>query len=379
MERRKFIQLAALAAADIALIGPFGHAEFSPSPTGQFSVPVKKGKVVVCLAPHAPDVSRIRLLDWDTRQFSEVSIPIGLVHSVVQDRADRNVIYLFELFGSFVKFNLSTGAFVKIDHKGSNDMFNGHGALSASGEFIACTEISKELGSVVTIRSTENLKKVAETPKECKNSHQIVALPASDLMACGSMRAENGNETGAITFYDFKLKKVMSRVEFPFPILHVLALSSTEVIGLTLQSNEKRDASNLSWDRGAAENQRIFNQGQSYAGGPLYYVSVEGNHKTLWDEQQKSIFNNNFGLAGVSKMSFLSGHHGSGKVIFWKDFKIAHIFTVPEANNLVASKDGSEFMAISGQKLQSFSLKDFSQLKDFNDWPPVVSFSSYNA
>ncbi|MEK7355774.1 MAG: hypothetical protein AAB250_04965, partial [Bdellovibrionota bacterium] len=327
-DRRHFLQLASLALADLALGGPVSCTTMAAVPPKYSSS--AKGRVVLALRPLKENVSRIRIFDWDDDRFDEVEAPIGVVHSITQDDNDPNVLYLFEIFGSCVKFNVATKAFTKIDHRGKREMFNGHGALSHTGEFVACTEIVQDQGSMVSLRSSKDLSRVAMLPKECNNSHHVVSLPKTPLMAAGILRSLDGKEAGAITFYDTETRKVTNRIEFPFPVLHLMPLSSTEVIGLSLLTRWKRDDKTaLSTERDTAQNIASFSDTQTHVPGPIYYATTDGRSETLWSEKDKSMFLDNFGLAKISGRSFLSGHHGSGKVILWEDLKMKKTFDVP--------------------------------------------------
>ena len=381
IERRQFLELTTLILAQAAL-GPIGCVTAlptSPSAPKQTSAASGKGRVAVCLAPHGSDKSRLRIFDWDDFKYTDVEIPIGFVHSITVDKTDANKLYLFEFFGSCLKFDLATQDFSKVDHRRVKEMFSGHGALSSSGEFIATTELTSDHRGVMTLRSAKDLKPVVVAPKECGSSHQVVALPGSKLLAGGNLRDLDGKENGAITFFDVESRKVVNRLEFPYPVLHLMPLSSTEAIGLTKVSTFKSERlASLSTEHENDMNRAVFANSESEKPSPLYYASTDGKKRAISNQSDLSILLDNFGLAKISGQRFLSGHHGSGKVILWENFERKHVFDVPGAKSLLASRDGTEFMAVSSNKLMVFSLETFERLRVVDDWPDVATMAAYN-
>lgn len=372
IHRREFFQLTGLAVSS-SILGSL----LSCSSTQQ-SEKKSKGRVVIGLWPTDSDTSCVRLFNWDDHSYEDVIAPIGKIHSVTQDERDKNTLYLFEIFGSCVKFNLITKQFIKIDHHGATQMFNGHGALSDCGEYIACTELDVKLGSVLTLRSSYDLRQVLVAPKECKNVHQVVSMPKTSLMAMGGMRSLDGKSTGAITFYDTKDKKVTNRLEFPFPVLHLMPLSSHEVIGVShITKWNRTNEGVLSTHKNTSENIDSFSNAQMFEPGPLYYASTSGESKTLWSEKDKNVFYDSFGLAKISSNEFLSGHHGANKVVQWENSEIKKIVTIPRPKNLLVSNDQKELLVLSDERISIYSMDSFELIKKFDEWPKAISFSTY--
>src|SRR5271154_1377479 len=136
VDRRSFLKLT-------LLFGLGGTALAAPVLTGQGrGNGHAKGKALICLKPTEAGKSTLRIYDWDTGDSKDVDVPLGLIHSVVQDRTNPNLLYVFEIFGSCVRMDLSNGSILKMDHQTSPVLFNGHGALSSSSEFMACTEVT---------------------------------------------------------------------------------------------------------------------------------------------------------------------------------------------------------------------------------------------
>ena len=114
-------------------------------------------------------------------------------------------------------------------------------------------------------------------------------------------------------------------------------------------------------------------------GTPIYRAGTDGRFTEISQGDVKPILKTNFGVAKVSPTKFLSSHHGSGKVVLWENFKPGHVFDVPMAQAIMASREGSEFLIVSQGKAMIYSLKTFELLHVFNDWPEVVVLSAYDA
>ncbi|MEK7357921.1 MAG: DUF1513 domain-containing protein, partial [Bdellovibrionota bacterium] len=240
MDRRNFIQLAALALADLSIGGPVACTTAVPkaaTPNGAASPASTKGRIVFSLAPYGENRSRLRVFDWDDYSFTDIDVPPSYLHAITPDPREPSVLYLFELFGSCVKIDLKTKKILKIDHRGATRVFSGHGALTSSGEFIATSELVEGRRSVLTLRSTKTLAVAAEAPAECARLHQVASVPKTALLAIGNLAGLNGENSGAVTWYDTETKRIAQRIELPMPILHVMPISATEVIAVSREAN----------------------------------------------------------------------------------------------------------------------------------------------
>ncbi|MES2965927.1 MAG: hypothetical protein V4760_18745 [Bdellovibrionota bacterium] len=377
MNRRSFVKLSSLLLADLAIGGPLSCTTVEPLPRPLSNV--SKGKVVVALSPLRSTGSVLRILDWDTRRFEDVELPIGIAHALMQDPHHPSSLFAFELFGDVIRFDLESKKVVRMSASEKSIQSNGHGASSRSGELFACTQLEKGKGSHVAVRRTRDLSTVARLPKECDGAHQVVALPGSGMMAVGNLQSLDRKLAGAITFFEEETWKIVNRVEFDFPVLHVLALSPTEVVGVTMPDPPKK----VSMERFMSEDEEAHRTARtlhgSKEGGPLYRASVDGTKKIFMGDTDKANFVGSFGLAGVSKGRFLSGHAGSGRVVLWKEFEIEHVFEIRRPRGMIASPDGREFMVVSGNELQIHSLETRELVHRFASWPPVAAMSGYQA
>lgn len=368
MKRREFNKLAGLTLASFATNLPLSGCTTAPVAY----VPPKKGRVIAAGFATSPGVSPVRIYDWDTLRFSEMEIPIDFVHSVVQDNKDPRILYFFEVFGSGVKFNVATGAAVRIDHKKGQGMFNGHGTLLGSGDVLACSEMDS-----VRLRSTDDLSVVGELPVECRKCHQVISLPGSSLLATGS----NFNGKAGITFYDYSTKKIVNRVDLEAPILHLLAISDHEVIGASLirKAYSPTKDNHFEPTSDSYSNFKKFTQDRTDAPSPLVYASTDTGKKLFWDEKNQGNFRLNFGLAETADGRLISSHTNSNKVIVWKNYEIERVIEVTRPKNIQLSDDGSEFMVLAENVLEIYSTNTYEKLPGIENWPRVVATSSYKS
>jgi hypothetical protein len=343
-------------------------------PAAYSASPSSKGQLLFGLRTREKKAG-LRVFDWDTYRFDDFPVPLDLVHSVTRDTHDRNVVYLFEVFGSGVRLDLASNSIVAVKAGTDDRMFNGHGAVSSSGEFVACTEMNSAKHSTVMMRSTRDFSPVAELPEACRSCHQIVALPNSSLFVTGNMR----RPFGGFTFYDTASRRVLNVVDTPHPILHLMPVSSTEVIGISLPRPPGTQKVALARaDRDAKDNLLAVIENQALIPGPLYLASIDGKVKTLWPEEQKKIFTGILGMAKASKTRFLSSHHDSNVIAVWDDFEIRRLIPVSKPTSLQISKDGSEFIVIADGKVVIYSMTTFEPIKALEDWPTAVALSTYS-
>jgi hypothetical protein len=336
-----------------------------------------KGKVFLCMGDTV-ESSTLRIIDWNTFGHVDYKVPVTWAHSILQHSVDPNIIYVFENLGSCARLNLETRETVKVDHRTTMQLFSGHGVSDRSGEFLFCSQIPTMSDQPsITVRNAHTLEIVDTLKQDSQGSHQIVHLPNSNVIAWGNMRSLKNNFAGAITFYDYAEKKIISSSEFKMPVLHVLALSSNEVVGVSFPANLHIDKLTSPFTHTSKENSVVVYSDHQTPLGPMYYAKSDGTHKEFWSESQKDFFNYNFGLAGIKGGArFLSGHLGSGKVILWKNFEIEKVFSVPNPLHIAVSDDGSEFMVLSNG-VEVYSLESLSKIHTIPIDRPVAVLSGY--
>lgn len=336
-----------------------------------------KGLVYLCIAKDK-DSSVLRIMNWDDGSFTDHSIPLGYPHSIVQDIRNPRTLYSFESFGSLAKFDLDAGSISKVDHLNKTSMFDGHGVLSRSGSRLICTEFDQVHATIVTIRDAMSLERLSVAPSECHQSHQVVALPGTSIVACANLTSGHGS-AGAITFFDYETNRVLKRVEFDHPVIHLTAISGSEVLGVSRPTTfDPATPFAVSTSKTSMQNLKSILSNTLEAGGPVVYARLDGAKKTFWDPSRASLFNGSFGIAAIpSSKSFLSTHYQSGRVLLWRDGVIDHVFEAPGAMNVVTSADGSEFMALGNEEIQLFSLENRKKIKTIAYDKPILLIGNF--
>jgi hypothetical protein len=255
-------------------------------------------------------------------------------------------------------------------------MFNGHGIQTRSGKQLLCSEILSGYQVKTVVRDASTLELVSVAPSECDAIHQLVTMPNSTILACGNMASMDlKTYGGGITFYDYEKQKVVRRIDLPYPILHITALSPDEVLGVA-RSTQKDSRTLIGEDMMKGFHENFGANGDTPL--PLISVKMDGTKKIFWDESQKHLFKGGFGIAGVpSQNGFLSSYQNSGKVLLWRNSEIAHVFSVDCPGNIMVSGDESEFMVVAGKELKIFSLKTLKEVESPKGFPTVIALASY--
>ena len=212
MERRDFLQFMLLCYAQPRLTDELAEGILGRATSLVAKPSAEKGSVFLFLESESGSQRILRHLDWNTYQFTDHPIPLSLPHSLVQDKKNRGVVFVFETFGSFAKINLATGETLKIDHREGKEMSYGHATVTEAGDLL-CTDVdpATSRGHVV-VRSPKTLKVVAQLPPECDGSHQVAMMPGGRVAVCGVATDFGRGEKGAVTFVDTETRQVTRRV-----------------------------------------------------------------------------------------------------------------------------------------------------------------------
>ncbi|MES2963856.1 MAG: DUF1513 domain-containing protein [Bdellovibrionota bacterium] len=376
LKRRDFLQLMSGALAGTGFVACAGPITKPSSSTSSYT---DKGKVFLCLS-NDDDRSIVRTFDWTSGEHHDVRSSLGLPHSVVQHRQDPSILNVFESLGSCVKLDLRSGREIKIDHKSSPEMFAGHGVLDSTGRLLFSTQgLSGTKRGIVTARDADSLQITRELPLESLHAHQVVHMPGErSIVAWGNMRGPNAASKGGVTFFDYASWNVVKRIDLDHPILHLIPISSTEVVALSFIPRSESLEAGVKSSKSSRENLLASMPSKSAAPTPLYRVSSTGSARTFWDEKNRHDFVYNFGLASVKPGErYLTGHTGSNKVFLWKDFAVEKSFDVDRPNNIAVSADSREFMVGTKGGIDIFSLETFERLRQIRTERPVVAISSY--
>lgn len=334
----------------------------------------RKGHLWVGI-PGTTDRSILRKLDLDTYGFQDFEVPLSLPHSLFFNRSNPSEAYIFEMLGSAAKLDLQTGKCVLIDHRrGNGNLFVGHAIDAGDDIGLLCLEYRKDFSIEVGLRDKENLS-LKRTLSGFDVGHHVVRLP--DTTVAVSSGRNYHKKKNFITFYDFKSNSVIRQIECPHRFSHLTPVSSSEVLGVSLETYfDEAAMRSIDTSASAVENLQKLLVAEKFQGpSPVYYASTNGDLRVLWDETQKSDFGWGFGVERIPSKDglFVTGHYQSGTVIVWKNFAIVKTLRVPGPLGIVSTKDGEQFIVLSEGKIHVFSTETFLQVKEIG-YQKGVSF-----
>lgn len=351
----------------------------TPSTIARAPIASKKGKLF--LGMEKDDKSSVlRLFDWDRGTLRDFEVPLTLPHSVVQMPSDPSSIYVFECFGSAAKMNLTTGDTLRFDNAATGEMFGGHATLNSSADMLVSTQLPTKSGMQwISIRDMNDLKKV-ERISACEyGTHQLLRMPGSNVLAWGDTKAKDGKIGGGVTFFDLDKRKVINRIDLGALIIHLAAISPTQVLAVTCPETE-RSVDPVKMSKTSAENMRPFLEDVSLQIGPLHSVKITGETRTFWDPKRKDLFNFNFGIAPIpGGNGFVSSHVKSNRLFVWKDFAITKELEVPHPRNVAVSEDGTELMALTSRGIEIYSIASGQLLNSLPGTKPYSAISGYKS
>ena len=185
------------------------------------------------------DSGTLRIYDWDRDLFSEFSIPLKYTHSVIQNPVSKNQIILLEQYGpSMVLFDLATKEVKQRFHYAGEFLFYGHGAITADGKNLVCTEARSVNGmpfdGILTIRNAETLEKIGQIPSFGLNPHDICFLDDDVLVVAN--QGQLSGEASNVSFISFKNKSLIQQatlIDGHGRLSHLIAISDHEVFATT--------------------------------------------------------------------------------------------------------------------------------------------------
>ncbi|MGZ3690606.1 MAG: hypothetical protein ACXVAX_03835, partial [Pseudobdellovibrio sp.] len=201
MDRRKFLNRSIhssllLGLASLELTGCKSAPVYAPPPS-------TKGTIILGIEGNG-SYSLIRLLNWDTFQYEEFSIPLVRPHAIARSTINPDEYYVWELNGSLLKINSKTSEKVLIDYNKASTRHLGHGIISPDGQKIFSTEATHDYRHhKVVCRASDSLEVIDEKTGYTV-LHHIVRMPGSSKIAFPDMKFAGGSTTSTLNFYDIE-------------------------------------------------------------------------------------------------------------------------------------------------------------------------------
>ncbi len=372
MERRQFLQNSVLGFIALSV----GASCSTKAPLSPAYVSTK-GMVYLGLNVSANE-SIIRKLDLSTYEFTDIIVPIARTHAVTNSVLNADEIFVFDFRGSAVRVNTRTGKILALARSSTEEgMFHGHGFHDKETNLLWCSEITGHSEYVIRARSAENLQLIKGNDYSFPGGHHVSRLPDSDII---SSAGSDHSGKHFISFFDFKKRSLRNQVAVDFPGVHVLPLSSSEVIAVSTENIIGEDQL-MNFDRRAnpVTRAKMSEKELMFAGtSPLLYASLDGVTKNHWDPSRKEIFQLGLGLDRLNPGGrYITSHFSSNTVILWENFKVQKVINVPNPLVVVASLDGSEVAVQSDGGLRIYSLESGQQVKNLRYQYPVNTLSKY--
>ncbi len=334
----------------------------------------KKGKVFLCLLDKNLSRSTLRVLDMSDQTFEDYELPIQLPHSLIQNAGNPDEVFIFELLGSAVKIDLRSKKVILV--KGAEgSKFFGHAVQSSDHKLIWSTEMRPEVGAVVCARNSSDLSLVNNERSVFQGGHHVLRLPGTDLLVSGG---SSGTKENFVNFYDPSAGKIVRKLTVNEVPIHMLGISSTEIIGLTNVAADEKRAKDYPVEGIISGLQTAFDFAKP---SPLFYGSIDGNTKAWLDSTKKDLFRFNFGIERIpgKDLKYLTSHNHSDSVILWNGYKIERVLNVKAPKAVSVTNDGTQLLVHSDDlELHVFSMENFRLERKIKYDRPVGMISRYS-
>lgn len=352
MDRRDFLQ-----SSVASLLGAYALAGCGSLPSRP---PERNVKLLIALE-RDPRSSLVKIYDMKDGTSFDFVVPLGLPHATLMSPIFPDSIYFFEFMGSAVRYNVRTGEMVSVAANPDHPVcFSGHAVESFDGKIIWCTEEFKgNRQLIVRARHADSLEIVPGEQYSYPGGHQVIRLPGTNILV--SHPGEN------INFFDMEKLKVVQTNPIPSIVLHMTQISSTEIIAGAFERSPKLDNTSSANLRDSIMSGKFHTQKEL----PLIYASLNGEVKSLIEEDKKHLFRMNYAMDFIKPGSFLSTHNKSNTVLLWEDFKIKHTYNIPAPLNVIYNPFRSSFYVVSLGKLKEYSLTDHKEIMSYS-FPKTV-------
>ncbi len=306
-----------------------------------------RGKIYLSLKGEGKS-STLRILDLNDYSFKDWVIPLPHPHSMALNLQNPDEMFLYEFMGYAAKVNLVTDKTILMAGKETN--FAGHAVQYE--DVIWSTEKYFNGEFVAFARRASDLSVIPGKEHTFKAGHHIVKMPGTNQIVTGS--------EGRIVFYDLGKKKIVREIPIDQEIspIHFFPLSESEVISVTgIMDGSLGTKFNLS---GMA---------------PAYYANMKGDVRPFWDEKEKEHFRFGFGIKKLTSQTWLTGHNMGDAVFLWKDFKIVKKFEMKSPQTISLTKDGTQFIVHTADKLNFYSFKTNELEKTISYDRPIIAMS----
>ncbi|MES2963837.1 MAG: hypothetical protein V4760_08095 [Bdellovibrionota bacterium] len=379
MERRQFLKLMSSAFGQSALVGLTGCVALPKRARVSSAAAQDLGVISLVRRGHSKDTSILTIYDWSGEASSVTQIPLNNPHSMLRSAAEPSVIYVFESLGSAARIDLGSGNVLKVDHRLTREPFFGHAFQTPDGRRLLCSQFDTKARLLVTVRSAADLSYLGELPRECDFTHHVVGLPGTSIAVCGQFMPSPKRKRAGVVFYDYERMRTERVVDLDDGILHLLPLSSEELIGVGYKVRPGTVAGRREhpYEDESRSNVEAYKTVEALP-APVYRLSSKGLVEKYWDLSRPEDYKIGFGLAKVGEGGhFITGHKGSNVVRLWRDFKVVKEERVTQPTTMVVSRDGSRCLVVSQGKGIVFATETLERLAIVEGERDIVIAAAY--
>lgn len=302
----------------------------------------------------------IRNLNLDDDSFIDHEVRVIRPHSILRSSINPDDVLVFGMGNTCAILSLKTSE-VRYLNSSEGMVFSGHG-LVVEGNVLWSCEGHPGGQIFARARNMSDLSLISEKNHEFEGSHHIVKLPGTSILVCAGYSVLKNR--CYVNFYDYVKNELVQTFTTPYRAVHLLPLSSTEVVGVALATTQKiRNEDGELLDR--------------ITPAPNVYFNINGDSRGFWDEKQENLFRFGFGIVKSGPSNFITGHNNSNTIILWNDFKISKTVNVPQPWAMSTTKNGAQLIVHSGPNIHLYSLQTFELQKVITFPEKIVAIGSY--
>jgi hypothetical protein len=323
----------------------------------------------------------LRVYDWDRRTVSECQIPLHLTHSALQKKTGAHEVLVFDNVGpSCAVVDTGTMRPVRSLQRKDGHNFYGHGAMSADGKYVLCTEFPSRddiyAPGLISIRDAESLQAVSTISSFGVHPHDLTFLEP-DLIAVTNHGDGTPKARSNLSFISVKSGTLVNKIELnrergnfghlsPYgkDAVFVSCVDGRHPGGAQTKHLQEVAAGEGDAARAAAKKLR---DSLEYHPAPMYLVGKDGSRVECWDESAKKSFRNNFSICRITgrQEAFATANGAADAVVIWKNLKVEKVLHFPGMypSAVAASRDGSELViGSSNGQIKFLETKNFTEL-----------------
>ncbi|MCB1743769.1 MAG: DUF1513 domain-containing protein [Gammaproteobacteria bacterium] len=158
------------------------------------------------------------VLDLDDPEFALVGIPTAFFgHGIVPHPTRPHLLSVFEKRGpGACEVDLRQGCVTRAISTAPDRQFYGHGAYSADGSLLYCTEteMSRERPGLIAVRDASTHELLGDFPSYGASPHDCRLIDGGRTMVITNGGGQRGDVTPSVTFVDVQSQQLLEQLRF---------------------------------------------------------------------------------------------------------------------------------------------------------------------